>query len=142
MIPSPALEQVVIIKCLREASFGPKRQFAEQWHSGGVVGQIPKDFIDSHVRGAGTVVDGVFRLGNPWETEGSSYINAVPDPLMSVTFSPAVFHLDAGAVVYTVQVHCKCFKIYVTSCIFLVNTQYYKVAKRLDGKKVKKISNN
>lgn len=114
------------------ASFGPKRQFAEQWHSGGVVGQIPKDFINPQIRGAGTVVDGVFRLGNPSETEGSSYINAVTDPL-SVIFSPAVFHLD------TVQVHCKCFIIYVTSCIFLVNTQYYKVVKRLDGKKVKKI---
>lgn len=122
------------------ASFGPKRQFAEQWHSGGVVGQIPKDFINPHIRGAGTVVDGVFRLGNPSETEGSSYINAVTDPL-SVIFSPAVFHLDAGAVVYTVQVHCRCFKIYVTSCIFLVNTQYYEVVKRLDGKQVKKIYN-
>lgn len=77
------------------------KETGEQWHSAGIVGKIPADHIDPHIREAGEVLDGVFRLGNPWETKGSSNINTVTDQLVLVTLSTIVFSLYVDAAVYT-----------------------------------------
>lgn len=49
--------------------------------------------------------------------------------------STVVFPVYGDAVVCTVQVRYARFKICTTLCVFLVNTQYYKVIKRFGGKR-------
>lgn len=113
--PLHAREQHIILKCLRDAHFG---LFAKQWHSGGMAGRHQKDLTDPHIRGAGVVVGGVFRLGDRSVAKGSSEAGAPSDRLMflsTAVVSTVIFHLYVDDDVYTAQVNCKCFRTYMTS---------------------------
>lgn len=83
-----------------------------------MAGRYQKDLADPHIRGAGVVVGGVFRLGDRSVAKGSSDASAPTDRLMflsTAVVSTIIFHLYVDAVVHTAQVHCKCFRTDMTS---------------------------
>ena len=92
-----------------------QRLFAEQWHSGGVAGRIWNNLIDPYIRGIGVVVSGVFRPGDPPDIKGSSNTSAVTDWHWSLLSTNVLLFVDA--VIYTVQVHYKCVRFYITLCM-------------------------
>lgn len=90
--------KLIILTRSREASFWSK-EAEEQWHSAGIGGKKKHkkthtvDHVDPHIRGAGEILDGVFRLGDTWETKVSSTVNTVTDQLVLVTLKYHCFLL-------------------------------------------------
>ena len=92
-----------------------QRLFEEHWYSGGVAGRIWNNLIDPYIRGIGVVVSGVFRPGDPPDIKGSSNTSAVTDWHWSLLSTNVLLFVDA--VIYTVQVHYKCVRFYITLCM-------------------------
>ena len=92
-----------------------QRLFEEQWYSGGVAGRIWNNLIDPYIRGIGVVVSGVFRHRDPPDIKGSSNTSAVTDWHWSLLSTNVLLFVDA--VIYTVQVHYKCVRFYITLCM-------------------------